>query len=107
MIEAHVFWNDVLAGKLTQFTSDRYEFEYDNEWIHDTSTSPISLTMPKSQKVYRSRCLFPVFFNLIAEGANRRLQSRQLRIDDKDYFGLLLATARTDTVGAITVQPVG
>jgi serine/threonine-protein kinase HipA len=33
-------------------------------------------------------------------------QSRLLRIDEKDHFGILLATAQYDTVGAITVKPV-
>jgi serine/threonine-protein kinase HipA len=37
---------------------------------------------------------------------NRTLQSRQLRIDEEDSFGFLLATAGYDTIGAITVKPI-
>jgi serine/threonine-protein kinase HipA len=37
---------------------------------------------------------------------NRQLQSRQLQIDENDDFGLLLATAQTDTIGAVTVQEI-
>jgi serine/threonine-protein kinase HipA len=34
------------------------------------------------------------------------LQTRQLKIDEKDYFGLLLGTAKTDTIGAITISEI-
>jgi serine/threonine-protein kinase HipA len=30
----------------------------------------------------------------------------QLKIDENDDFGLLLATAQNDTIGAITVKPM-
>jgi len=42
---------------------------------------------------------------MISEGFNRKLQCQLLRIDEKDYFGLLLATAQYDTIGAITIKP--
>lgn len=66
----------------------------------------ISLTLPKSSQEHRSRHLFPFFFNMLSEGSNRLSQSRLLRIDEKDHFGILLATPQHDTVGAITVKPV-
>jgi HipA-like protein len=43
---------------------------------------------------------------MLSEGANKKLQCRQLKIDENDYFGLLLATATHDTIGAVTVKPV-
>lgn len=43
---------------------------------------------------------------MLSEGVNRKLQSTQLRIDERDYFGLLLATARYDTIGAIRLEPI-
>ena len=30
---------------------------------------------------------------------------KQLKIDEQDHFGLLLATAAYDTIGAVTVKP--
>ena len=41
---------------------------------------------------------------MLAEGANKAYQCRTLKIDEDDAFGLLLATAHTDTIGAITVK---
>jgi serine/threonine-protein kinase HipA len=62
--------------------------------------------MPKIQKLYESDMLFPCLFNLLSEGVNRKLQCRQLQIDENDHFGLLMATANNDTIGALTVKHV-
>ena len=43
---------------------------------------------------------------MLSEWSNRIAQSRLLHIDEKDHFGILLATAYNDTTGAITVKPV-
>ena len=66
----------------------------------------ISLTLPKTEEKFKSNLLFPFFFNMLSEGVNRKLQSLYLRIDENDHFGLLAATAQTDTIGAITVKPI-
>jgi serine/threonine-protein kinase HipA len=41
---------------------------------------------------------------MLSEGANKALQCTTLKIDENDAFGLLLATAEHDTIGAITVK---
>ena len=43
---------------------------------------------------------------MLSEGENRQTQSRLLHIDSDDDFGILLATAQNDTIGAITVKPI-
>lgn len=43
---------------------------------------------------------------MLSEGENRQIQSRLLRIDSEDDFGILLATAQFDTIGAATVKPL-
>lgn len=103
---ANVYRNGQLAGKLIQYNTGSYEFRYDDSWFSDDSLPSISLTLPKTRKVYKSDHLFPFFFNMLSEGVNKRLQCRQLKIDEKDYFGLLLATATNDTIGAITVERI-
>ncbi|MCW0483237.1 HipA N-terminal domain-containing protein [Gaoshiqia sediminis] len=106
MRKANVYRNGELMGVLIQFSPNDYEFRYDDNWFANGDLPAISLTMPKSQQVYRSDYLFPFFFNMLSEGANRQLQTRYLKIDEKDYFGLLLATAKTDTIGAITISEI-
>ncbi len=106
MRQATVYHNNEVAGYLTEESRQQYIFRYDRNWFADSRKPAISLTLPKSQLAYHSDQLFPFFANLLSEGVNRRLQSNQLRIDEADSFGLLLATAQHDTIGAITVRPL-
>jgi len=106
MRKAEVYRNGQLTGTLTQLSQNSYEFRYDDAWFANANLPAISLTLPKTKQVYQSEYLFPFFYNMLSEGANKKLQCRQLRIDENDYFSLLLATAQTDTIGAITIKPV-
>lgn len=101
-----IYCNGILAGTLTEENRQRYVFRYDDNYYNDANKPGISLTLPKTQKVYSSEFLFPFFCNMLSEGVNRKLQSTQLRIDEEDNFGLLAATAQFDTIGAITVKPI-
>jgi len=103
---AQVLWNDELAGVLTQVDSSLYEFEYTDAWLADSHKPAISLTLPKKHKKYQADHLFPFFFNMLSEGVNRKLQSRLLRIDEQDHFGLLLATSSKDGIGAVSVVAI-
>ena len=102
---ASIYRNGELGGVLTRPNRNSYEFNYDDQWFNNPERPPVSLTMPKTKQTYKADHLFPFFFNLLSEGVNRKLQSRQLKIDEKNYFELLLATAQSDTIGAITVKP--
>lgn len=100
--KANVFLNNKLAGTLEK-KSGEYLFSYANEYFNDKLSRPISATFPMSQKEFHSQTLFPFFFNMLSEGANKDLQCRNLKIDEDDYFTLLLKTAHTETIGAVTV----
>jgi len=106
MRKAEVYRNGVLAGVLTETDNSTYVFTYNESYFNDKATSGISLTLPKKQLEYTSEHLFPFFYNMLSEGSNRAVQSKQLKIDENDFFGLLLATAQFDTIGAITVKQV-
>jgi HipA-like protein len=106
MRRAEVYRNGTLAGILTEEDRRNYAFTYDENYWNDREAPSISLTMPKTQREYRSAHLFPVFFNMLSEGVNKKLQCTQWQIDENDFFGLLLATAGYDTIGALTVRPL-
>jgi HipA-like protein len=106
MRTANVYFNGELTGILTEDTRNKYRFRYDDSWFINDAKPPVSLTMPKNRQEYESEFLFPFFFNMLSEGFNRQLQSRMLRIDENDFFGLLMASAQYDTIGAITIKPV-
>ncbi len=104
MNKAAVYRNDHLAGTLEK-TPAGYRFTYEETYWQDPSKPAISLTLPKRQRTYESPYLFSFFFNLLSEGVNLALQSRTLRIDEQDYFRLLLATGCTETIGAVRITP--
>lgn len=106
MRQAAVFRNKAFVGILTEENRHSYAFRYDDAWFRDAQKPAVSLTLPKSQQVYHNTYLFPFFFNMLSEGVNKKLQCRHLHIDEEDSFGLLIATAQYDTIGAITVKPL-
>jgi serine/threonine-protein kinase HipA len=105
MRKAIVFYNGILAGELTELSPSEYVFRYNDRYFADPAMPAVSLTLPKTRQEYRSEHLFPYFYNLLSEGTNRAMQARLLKIDENDNFGLLLTTAGTDTIGAITLKP--
>lgn len=106
MRKVKIYQNGQLSGTLIQNNRNSYTFRYDDIWFADETLPAISLTLPKTQKEFHSKYLFPFFFNMLSEGINKKLQCRQLKIDDNDYFSLLIATATDETIGAITVKPI-
>ena len=101
---AEVFTNGVLAGTLSETDDGKYIFQYDNAYLLDSRNRAISLSLPKRKEAFVADELFPFFYNMLSEGANKALQCMTLKIDENDAFGLLLATANNDTIGAITVK---
>lgn len=106
MRKAKVLHNGELAGVLTELDRTNYTFEYNENYFNNANSPAISLTLPKSKRSYLSKYLFPFFTNLLSEGVNKKLQCNRLKIDENDDFGLLLATANNDTIGAITLKAI-
>lgn len=104
MRKAQVFSNNILAGILSETDDGKYIFKYDEKYLLDSNARAISLSMPKRDEPFVADELFPFFYNMLSEGANKTLQCMTLKIDENDSFGLLLSTAYNDTIGAITVK---
>ena len=106
MRKCKVYVNGIEAGILTEFDFPRnYQFKYHEEYLK-SKLPGVSLSMTLQDKEYHSPVQFPYFFNLLSEGENRAMQASIHHIDKDDDFGILLATARYDTVGAVTVEPI-
>lgn len=101
-----VYNNGELAGYLNKTAEGQFSFSYDPAYYKDSSKPAISLTLPKTQPVHTSNYLFAFFQGLLAEGVNKDIQCRILKIDEQDDFTRLLRTAGEDTIGAITIQPI-
>ena len=74
-------------------------------WRADAETRSIAFTLPKSRAVHRSNVLFPFFYGLLAEGVQKRLQCRGLKIDENDHFTRLAETCRQGVIGSVYVEP--
>lgn len=106
MRKAEVYNNGILAGLLIEDNQHHYSFQYNERYLADPTLPAISIQLSKSNPMYQSKFLFPVFSNMVAEGANLAIQSRYLKIDEKDVLGLLIATAGSDSIGSITIKPI-
>lgn len=101
MRSAQVLYNGKLAGILSK-VGNVYRFVYDKHYTTIPGSRPVSLTLPFQEVPYESDVLFPAFVNMLSEGDNKAIQNRLLKIDEKDYFSLLLATAGSETIGPLT-----
>ena len=58
MRKVNVYYGDVFAGQLVELARGSYEFIYDDAFLLDKSTPPVSVNLPKSHKVYHSKHIF-------------------------------------------------
>ncbi len=104
MPQANVFCRGVFAGTLTKERAGGYRFEYATDYLNEKNSPAISLTLPKRAVPFESTVLFPFFFGLLAEGDDKTLQCRVLKIDEGDHFTRLVRTCTAETIGGVTVQ---
>jgi serine/threonine-protein kinase HipA len=103
MRKAKVLFRNEEAGILTQHDDASFSFRYHDDWITNSSKPGISLTLPKTEKEFHSKYLFPFFYNMLTEGTNKQVACKLNRIDQDDPFGLLMTTAKNDSIGAVRI----
>lgn len=103
MRKAKILFKDEKAGLLTQHDNGSFTFRYNDSWIADRTKPGISLTLPKKEQEFHSEFLFPFFYNMLPEGPNKQIVCKYNRINRDDYFGLLMITAKNDSIGAVRV----
>ena len=99
-----VYVKGVEAGVLARFRNGSYEFRYTRRYL-ESARPPVAFSLPKKKAVHRSAVLFPFFYGLLAEGDQKRMQCRAMRIDENDHFSRLAETCREGTIGAVHVLP--
>ena len=103
--KGRVYNNGGFAGVIEEVEAG-YIFKYDQNYLLDRNSKPVCFSMPKRVEKYVSRNLFPFFHGLLAEGVTSRIQCRELKLDENDYFGRLLKTGAGDVIGSITIEEV-
>ena len=106
MRRAKILYKDEESGLLTQHDDGSFTFRYYDKWINDSNKPGISLILPKTKEEFKSKFLFPFFYNMLPEGSNKQVVCKHNRIDQNDFFGLLLTTAKYDSIGAVRVLKI-
>lgn len=104
MKKALVKYKDIPAGLLSE-TDEGYEYQYLDEYRNRQEARAISLTIPVSDQIYKSKVLFPFFDGLIPEGWLLDVALRNTDISELDRFSLLLLCCK-DCIGAVSVEPL-
>ena len=107
VVALQVKYGNKTCGHLAQVTYEDglriFMFQYDAEYLQQSDSRAISLSLPKDESPYYSKELFGFFDNMLAEGWLKKEQSKMLRIDKNDHFQLLLNNGE-DLPGAVTVS---
>ena len=103
MRKAKVLFKNDEAGILTQHEDGSFSVRYHDDWVANNSKQSISLTLPKTEKEFHSKYLFPFFYSILPEGSNKQVVCKLNRIDPEDNFGLLMTTAKNDSIGAVRI----
>lgn len=104
MKQAEIFMYDKLTGMLTE-DENGFTFLYDSNYLNDSDSEAISLTMPLKSKPYHDKVLFPFFDGLIPEGWLLDIAERSWKINQRDRMSLLLVCCK-DCIGAVSIVPV-
>jgi serine/threonine-protein kinase HipA len=102
---AEIYYENDLAGILTETDDGEYTFVYEDSYIKTKPDQFIAFSMPVTEKVYKDKRLFPFFDGLIPEGWLLDIASRSWKINQNDRMGLLLACCQ-DCIGAVSVKPL-
>ena len=104
MKQGKIYLYDQLTGFLTE-DENGFTFAYDPQYLGKEDAEAISLTLPLTNKPYRSNVLFPFFDGLIPEGWLLTIAENNWKINERDRMSLLLACCK-DCIGAVSVVPV-
>ncbi len=105
MRRAKVYYQDILAGILTESDDGEYYFAYIKSFINQHSDQFITFSMPVCDKTYQDKRLFSFFNGLIPEGWLLDIASKTWKINTDDRMGLLMACCQ-NCVGAVSVKPI-
>lgn len=106
MQEGNVLRNKKQIGVIGRNDEGSYFFQYDEHYLADKESKPISVRLPLQKEAFRSKYLFSFFSQLLAEGSLKELQCKEHKIDVDDDFSRLLKTAKDDTIGSITIEEI-
>lgn len=104
MKKAKVNMHNSLAGILSE-DENGYHFQYNQSYLDNSESEPISLTLPLQKEAYQSNVLFPFFDGLIPEGWLLDIAQKNWKLNPRDRMDILLKTCH-DCIGAVSIEAI-
>jgi serine/threonine-protein kinase HipA len=104
MRQAKIYYNEGLAGLLTETDDGEYTFQYEADYVQRHPHQFLTFTMPVRDQPYTDKRLFAFFEGLIPEGWLLDIASKNWKLSPNDRMGLLLACCQ-NCIGAVSVIP--
>lgn len=102
-----VFMDGVRAGHLEQNSSGRVDFVYNSDYLQDPQSTPLSLSIPKSNQRSAPKAINAFLSGLLPDNEKTLAAwSREYQVSANSPFGLL-AHIGMDTAGALQIVPDG
>ena len=105
MRKAEVYYQNDLAGLLSETDDGHYIFQYTDAYIKKFPKQLISFVMPVRVNPYEDKQLFAFFEGLIPEGWLLDIASKNWKINPNDRMGLLMACCQ-NCIGAVSIKPI-
>lgn len=105
MKRAMIYYDDLLAGILTETNDGDFIFKYEDDYIVNYPNQFISFSMPVSNKIFIDKMLFSFFDGLIPENWWFETDPRNEKINLNDRMELLLTYCK-NCIGTVSVIPI-
>lgn len=103
--ELIVLVNDDILGTVTQGTSGRLSFEYDDEWMDRLDAYPLSLSMPMTAKRHTHAAITNYLLGLLPDReASIQAIAKKHGVSSRNPFALIGAIGE-DLAGAVQMVP--
>lgn len=94
------------AGMIEGSSGEDARFRYDESYLQDSDTVPISISLPKQQEPFSVVQTKNYFEGLLPEGFTRRTVAQWMHVDESDYLSILHGLGR-ECLGAIQITTEG
>ncbi|OJW49954.1 MAG: hypothetical protein BGO67_11440 [Alphaproteobacteria bacterium 41-28] len=101
-----VYFDERLAGKLTQDDNGRLNFIYDAHYLASHKAYPLSASLPLGDEVYEDSVVRPFFSNLLPDDWARHRVAKLLGVSETNPFAILEIIGG-ECAGAISLYPEG
>ncbi len=98
-----VYYDNQECGTIIQNDDNKFIFEYNDDWFNNPLKESVSLTLPKTAKLYESNILFPFFDGLIPEGYLLEAAIHKYSLNSNDRMSLLLKTCH-NPIGIVSIK---